>query len=256
MRNATGLVWGNIVASGFQDFLQVFTDRSCGSAGSGCSSSNGGGDQPTPNGWGYCGTGPTGLGSNWDGNTNTTTGYPCLDGIGRGQTLQSLNGRQFPNKQNTSTGTIAWPQQYLEPWYTWNNQFTGAYAGPCNYNSCGSFFANYTPAVITTNQDIYLDNASFNGTSGTGWGTVANRPSTCTPGSGGTYFASPTGSYGVGYFATDANGGQGELYVCTSANTWTAVYEPYTFPHPLAVGDPLASSSSLAAPTNLTATVQ
>ena len=29
------------------------------------------------------------------------------------------------------------------------------------------------------------------------------------------------------------NGGEGELYVCTATNTWTAIYRPYTYPHPL-----------------------
>jgi hypothetical protein len=237
VRNATGLVWGNIVASGFSDFFQAFVDRSCGSAGASCALGNGGGDLPTPDGWGLCGTGPNGTGSNWDGNTSTVTGYPCLDGFGRGYDVQHLNGQQFipgssTGRLNSATGTIAWPQQYLEPWYLWDNQFTDAYGTACNYDSCGNFFLNYTPAVISTNRDVYLDNPTFNGTSGTGWGVLSSRPTTCTPGQGGTFYVSPTGSYGVGYFATDTN----TLYVCTATNTWTAIYTPYTYPHPLVTG--------------------
>ncbi|MGI0100953.1 MAG: hypothetical protein ACREBH_04540 [Candidatus Micrarchaeaceae archaeon] len=76
---------------------------------------------------------------------------------------------------------------------------------------------------------------------GTGWGPLADRPASCTP--------------NVGYWATDqgnwnksGNGfGQGELFVCTSPNTWTLYYEPYTYPYPLAVAPP-------APPTDLTST--
>lgn len=46
---------------------------------------------------------------------------------------------------------------------------------------------------------------------------------------------------GVGYWATDvgtwnSNGGPGEqgtLFLCSAANTWTAYYQPYFYPHPL-----------------------
>jgi hypothetical protein len=92
----------------------------------------------------------------------------------------------------------------------------------------------------------------FNGTVGTGFGTLANRPTTCTAGPGGTYDTSPTGSYGVGYFATD----QKTLYVCTSTNTWTAIYQPYTYPHPLTAGGTTLSENPPTAPTGLVATVQ
>ncbi len=74
----------------------------------------------------------------------------------------------------------------------------------------------------------------FNGTTGTGWGTRANRPTTCT-------YNSSTG-VGVAYWSTDqgswntsGSGGQGVLDKCTATNTWTdAVYVPYDYPHPLA----------------------
>ena len=41
-----------------------------------------------PEGWGYCGRSFSGTGSNWDGNTDQQTGYPCLDQPGRGEGLQ------------------------------------------------------------------------------------------------------------------------------------------------------------------------
>jgi hypothetical protein len=186
-----------------------------------------------PNGWGYCGTatltpsgGGNGVGSNWDGNQPASSGYPCLDSLGRGQDTQALNGQPFPNRLNSVTGTIAWPHQYLEPIYMWNNSL---------YNG-----ATYTLTSGTNNLDYYYDQTaqggSFTGAAGTGHGLLSARPTTCKPGPSGTYGASPTGSYGVAYFATDANGGNGELYVCTSTNTWTGIYQPYTYPHPLVTG--------------------
>jgi hypothetical protein len=95
---------------------------------------------------------------------------------------------------------------------------------------------------VIANRDWYTDNSAaqqtsasspFNGSSGVGWGPTADRPTTCTP--------------AVGYWATDANGGTGELYQCTATNTWTAHYTPYTYPHPLTV-------TSTSPATNLQAT--
>jgi chitobiase/beta-hexosaminidase-like protein len=118
-------------------------------------------------------------------------------------------------------------------------------------NSIGSATPlNIRDAETTQNVDIFMENASFTGATGTGFGLLSARPATCTAGSGGTYHASPTGSYGVAYWATDANSGNGELYVCTATNTWTGIYQPYTYPHPLvsggspSVANPVFSPSS------------
>jgi hypothetical protein len=73
----------------------------------------------------------------------------------------------------------------------------------------------------------------FNGTTGMGFGTVANRPTTCTTS---TETAFGAGAAGVGYFATDV-GSQGTLYTCSATNTWTVYYTPYTYPHPLVAGE-------------------
>lgn len=236
LKGGTGLIWGNTVASGYTHLLVAETDR------------NGitGDEKATPTGWGTCG-GSTNPGSgaagpsNWDGNS-TSYGYPCLDGIGRGQTVQALNGQAQPNRLNSATNTIAWPEQYLEPIYVFDE--TGVTSW-------------YTLDHVTeANRDVYLPNSSFDGTNGTGTGLLTNRPTACTAGPGGTYGQSPTGSYGVAYFATDANGGRGELYVCTTTNTWTAVYEPYIYPHPLDGGVAHASGTAPPAPTGLVGYVQ
>jgi hypothetical protein len=230
------LVWGNVLASGYgwNEFWSIATDRESGDEI----------ETVAPNGWGYCGTSTNsnGVGSPWDGNQPATTGYPCLDGIGRGMTVQALNGANFPSRLNSVMGIIAWPHQYLEPIYLWMNTLNGK--PELKIESSGT----------SQNIDVFIDNASFNGTTGTGFGSLAARPSACTAGPGGTYYTSPTGSYGVAYFATDANGGQGELYVCTATNTWTPIYEPYTYPHPLVSGSGTGGNPPNP-PGSLTATV-
>jgi len=79
---------------------------------------------------------------------------------------------------------------------------------------------------IVPNRDYYLETGSFNGTSGMGVGTIANRPSTCTTGV--AYWATDEGSWRAGYPGTS-----GRLYIATATNTWTLSYTPYTYPHPL-----------------------
>lgn len=224
------LVWGNTLASGYNFLTAVGASRNDGSET----------ETNTPNGWGYCGTAVNGngVGSGWDGNSSSTTGYPCLDGIGRGQG-KSLNGQNFSNALNSLTSSIAWPQQYLEPVYYFANSLPS-----------GIPVADLRDQSTQFNRDIYVDNPSFNGTTGTGSGLLSARPTSCTPGPGGTWGTSPTGSYGVAYFATDTQ----TLSVCTAADTWTDIYKPYAYPHPLVSGATTASTPP-PPPSNLTGTV-
>jgi len=104
-----------------------------------------------------------------------------------------------------------------------------------------------TSTHVQNNRDIYVAVSSFNGTSGVGCGTLANRPGTCTT--------------GVGYWATDQSCAtltdyvgvnpttpiSGTLYKCTATDTWTAAYTPYTYPHPL------RGEADTTAPTNVQA---
>jgi hypothetical protein len=144
--------------------------------------------------------------------------------MGAGQLLVN----DFPNVLNKSTGTIAWPNQAVEPIYEWMNNYSLVPSNP-------SFLtANDDSSALKQNSDYYdwcdassqSGCTSFNGTVGVGSGTLASRPSTCTT--------------GVAYWATDqgnwnqsGSGGQGELFKCTATNTWTLIYTPYTYPHPL-----------------------
>jgi len=129
---------------------------------------------------------------------------------------------------NNTTGTATWIHQALEPCYTWNEIYTSSTG---QQTMLPLFPTNGTDAVLHQNRDYYNQNASFNGTSGVGVGTLANRPSTCTAG---TDVAGGANTPGVGYWATDQN----TLYVCTATNTWTAYYTPYIYPHPLVSGTP------------------
>jgi len=220
-----------------------------------------------PNGYGYCGTEGVNPGpSNWDA-TTTTIGYPCLDQPGRGQS-DVLSGN-FPNKCNITTfpggctnfnGSSA--HNKMEPIYEWLNQYVVGGGGGWNhlvYNIGPGIPAQAVANSMQFNRDFYQYTLSwngtawtgtaFNGTVGTGSGLLSARPTTCTPGFGGTFGASPVGSFGVAYWGTDTN----TLYICTATNTWTAYYVPYTYPHPLVTGS--QSSGSPAPPTGLTASV-
>lgn len=128
------------------------------------------------------------------------TGYPAAYQIGRGQSGALVPAYFFLNGTNA--------------------------AGNC------SDAANN--GTVTANVDYY-DAVGASCTAGgactTGVGTGTTLPTTCTT--------------GVGFWKTDAGGdwdtthggaNDGALYKCTSTNTWTSYYTPYTYPHPLQTG--------------------
>jgi hypothetical protein len=240
LSSGTSLIWGNSADSdALKNFFVFNVTRKNNDTYS---------QQPTPTSWGYCGTAFNGTGSTWDGNKDSTTGYPCLDQPGRGQgDLLSL---YFPSKVDAATAKISWPNQALEPIYVWNN------VGTPHPGYGGSIYANVSNGRVVANRDYYPQASGvqaspsfpFDGTVGTGWGSLANRPATCTAGVG--YFATDQGSWngsasnpqGVNFAGAD-----GLLYKCTSTNSWTLYYTPYTYPHPLNRD----GGVSLSPPTNL-----
>jgi glucuronoarabinoxylan endo-1,4-beta-xylanase len=208
----TGTTWGNTVTGAVSNFFSFISERTNNTTYS---------QVATPNGWGYCGTAFNGTGSAWDQNSVTSTGYRCLDNPGTGQSdLLTPNGN-FP-----SLSPIQWPHQASEPIYEWQDTYTP-----------GNFVNNPHPTIIANNSDYYLwCNAasptgctSFDGTVGVGAGTLAARPSTCTPGT--AYFATDQGDWNH-----SGIGGQGQLYKCVPGLPWTLFYTPYTYPHPLVSG--------------------
>jgi O-glycosyl hydrolase len=158
--------------------------------------------------------------------------FVCADQPGRGQGIYVSGTPPSPAAALTQT---------LSPIYEFND------------TAIGSVYYNYTVTDTTRlipNRDFYPETLNqtaqtsttspFNGTSGSGHGTLANRPPTCTTGVG--YWATDQGTWnqsGLSGTGTGVNyGGQGELFKCTSTNTWTLGYTPYTYPHPLVSGIP------------------
>jgi hypothetical protein len=145
-----------------------------------------------------------------DGNrapSGTYHGYPCYRQPGRDRNLKMM------------------------PIYVWNNK-VGSSKSDLGFEDAGSSCTHH----VLANRDYYnavsvnaqtSPASPFNGTTGMGFGTLANRPTTCKT----TTEVADAGNGGVGYFATD-QGSQGTLYMCTATNTWTAHYQPYTYPHP------------------------
>jgi hypothetical protein len=233
VRSGVSIVWGNSATATYKNMFLLGVPRA--------DNTVFGNKAAPPNGFGYAGTSFNGTGSNWDGGTalgtDTLYGYPALDQPGRGQ--GDLLVGTFPSKTNNTTGTIYWPNQALEPIYIWDN------TGNVVPGWSGSYYSGAGPRVAE-NRDYYPQasdiqvspTSPFNGTSGTGWGTLANRPTTCTPGV--AYFAIDQGDWNQSAsnpYGVDVGGLSGILYKCTSTDTWTEYYEPYTYPHPLRGAD-------------------
>lgn len=142
----------------------------------------------------------------FDGN-GSPTGYPCLDQVGW---------RFDDGYTSTTAGT-----RTLTPIYFWENTQGGsAMAAPDTTGLSG---------YVNQNREYYTSTGASctgGGSCTTGVGVGTSLPTTCTT--------------GVGFWKTNEGtwdsvqvGNDGVLYICTSTNTWTLSYTPYTYPHPL-----------------------
>lgn len=156
--------------------------------------------------------------SQLDGNDDAS-GYPCRDQIGYGLDTSLWS---------PSTNLPA-PDQTAYPGYIFLNRKSGSQA------SVDVVATPANPTHIQANRDYYNETGSFNGTSGVGYGTLAARPATCTTGVG--YWATSQNLSDLSiYRGVGATPISGTLYKCTSTDTWTAYYTPYTYPHPMRTG--------------------
>jgi hypothetical protein len=180
----------------------------------------------------------------------------CLDqpGTGAGLLYSSAN----PATMESLLGTVCsllgqcFPNPVSDPVYEAGDTASGGFG-----TTIGGFSSGASTRILA-NRDYYAEvsqspqtspTSPFNGTKGTGFGTFANRPTTCTAGVG--YWATDTGTWNT------YNSEQGTLYKCSSGgNAWTAAYTPYTYPHPLVTGGSTGSSGNPPnSPSGLTATV-
>ena len=197
IRGGTGVIWGNTMTGAWSSG-GVFTLDNVRSF------------DPAGRDYGACNGSSTA-----DGNS-LGNGWPCRDQIGRGKDAC------VSTPSNTSTSASGWCAQASEPAYFWLNTVPGGgIMVPDNNNG--------TTAWLVANRDYYYPASSFTGASGTGSGTLANRPSTCTTGV--AYWATDQGEWNSAHAGPD-----GQLYKCVSTNTWSLYYTPFVYPHPLSSG--------------------
>lgn len=174
----------------------------------------------------------------------------CIDQPGRsGGTLLSGN----------TPSPSGWPGEVLDPYYEWDDsEPTTGISNPGVIGGTYRLLANRDWYAESPNQPAQTSSSSpFSGATGTGHGALALRPASCTQGVG--YWANDQGSWNNSTNTFPDGSTQGELFICTAANTWTLSYTPYTYPHPLIAGGTSGgggSGGTVYPPTGVTATAK
>lgn len=158
--------------------------------------------------------------SPFDGNTDGY-GYPVLDQPGRGVTVIQWD------QTTTLPPPPGWPQQALEPWYTWSNLSDGAPSYVTNVWGYGS---------IQSQRDYYHPTGSTSVTGGVGTGPLASRPACVTANE--AYWATDTGEWNSTNGATP----DGQFSICNGVS-WVTKYGSKTDGLPLAYPHCLISLS-------------
>ena len=130
------------------------------------------------------------------------------------------------NGNGPATNSITGQPQHVYNSYYFNNRV----------NTTGDLIEldiNETVGDIPlANRDIW-NQTDWESDGSAGVGCGASRPATCTTGA--AYWETSQGNCSDldGYTGVSATKIEGTLYRCSSTNTWTAYYTPYTYPHPL-----------------------
>jgi hypothetical protein len=176
---------------------------------------------------------------------NLCNGIASLD-----QNLEGQNGwlcRDQPGagKDSELSKGTAFAKQTRSPVYAWGNTYPIApnLQSGIHVKANRDYYDNKNMGLQTSRT------SPFNGTFGTGQGTIANMPSTCTAGTG--YWAIDGGS---NWNKANDKINDGALYKCESTNNWVLYYIPYEYPHPLRYGgsqDPPGDQIEVKAPNNV-----
>jgi hypothetical protein len=161
--------------------------------------------------------------SGWDENTAGKGGWLCRDQVGADKDASQW---ASPPQNNLPS-----PVQTKTPAYFWSIMDGATIKAATKVNN--------QAVTVIKNRDYYDHTSSFNGTSGVGCGTLANRPKTCTTGV--AYWATNQSCTDMTDMVGEINSNpsrstiSGTLYKCNAGGAWEVYYIPYKYPHPLRI---------------------